>query len=60
MQSLPKFLFSLLPLLLAVAFEDDDFDSWDFSTTTGQSRICKRVSLDFRSRVNAGIPSRVS
>ena len=39
MQSLPKFIFSLLPLLLAVAFEDDDFDRWAFQRQLGAQEI---------------------
>ena len=35
MQSLPKFIFSLLPLLLAVASQDDDFDRWAFQRQLG-------------------------
>ena len=35
MQSLPKFIFSLLPLLLAVASGDDDFDRWAFQRQQG-------------------------
>ena len=35
MQSLPKFILSLLPLLLAVASEDDDFDRWAFQRQLG-------------------------
>ena len=35
MQSLPKFIFSLLPLLLVVASKDDDFDRWAFQRQQG-------------------------
>ena len=35
MQSLPKFIFSLLSLLLAVASQDDDFDRWAFQRQLG-------------------------
>ena len=35
MQSLPKFILSLLPLLLAVASEDDAFDRWAFQRQQG-------------------------
>ena len=35
MQSLPKFLFSLQPLLLAIASEDDAFDRWAFQRQQG-------------------------
>ena len=35
MQSLPKFIFTLLPLLVAVASEDDDFDRWALQRQQG-------------------------
>ena len=35
MQSLPKFIFSLLPLLLAVASEDDDSNRWALQRQQG-------------------------
>ena len=35
MQSLPKFIFSLLPLKLAVASEDNEFDRWGFQRQQG-------------------------
>ena len=35
MQSLPKFIFTLLPLLLALASEDDNFDRWAFQRQQG-------------------------
>ena len=35
MQSLPKFIFYLLSLILAVASEDDDFDWWAFRRQQG-------------------------
>ena len=35
LQSLPKFILSLLPFLLAVASEDDNFDRWAFQRQQG-------------------------
>ena len=42
MQSLPKFILSLLPLLLAVASEDDDFDRWAFQRQLGAQEFVNR------------------